>query len=163
MQPNSTTRWRKDLGEHPLEIVVVFDGSSDCTVEEVRKFTEAGLRLIEITEYNGKNFAMNIALKSIDCDVVVFSDANSELQSKALCYLMRQQTGETGRARVLDEFDSCKNVTELYRLLCQAGGPDKPVGISEMIPAPHHRDLGLAMRVHDLACNRPLVPSRCGR
>jgi cellulose synthase/poly-beta-1,6-N-acetylglucosamine synthase-like glycosyltransferase len=97
LQPNSTTRWRKDLGENPLEIVVVFDGSSDCTVEEVCKFTEAGLRLIEITEYNGKNFAMNIALKSIDYDVVVFSDANSELQSKALCYLMRQQTGAAGQ------------------------------------------------------------------
>jgi len=96
--------------------VVVFVGSSDCTVEEVRKFIEAGLRLIEITEYKGKNFVLNIALKNIDCDVMVFSDANSELQSKALCYLVRQQTGETGRARV-----------------------------------------------HDLACNRPLVPSRCGR
>ncbi len=94
-------------------------------------------------------YVLRASPKSIDCDVVVFSVANGELQSKALCYLMRQQTGETGRVRVLDEFNSCKNVTKLYRLLCQAGGPDKLVGISETIPKPHHRDLGLAMRVRD--------------
>ena len=33
-----------------------------------------------------------------------------------------RQMGEVGRARVLDKFDSRRNVTELYRLLCQVGG-----------------------------------------
>ena len=35
---------------------------------------------------------------------------------------LRRQMGEVGRARVLDQFDARRNVTELYRLLGQVGG-----------------------------------------
>lgn len=73
-----------DLGPHSLEVLVVSDGSRDDTVLEARKFADRGVRTIEITEHVGKANAMNHVLPEISTDVVVFSDANSQISEHAL-------------------------------------------------------------------------------
>ena len=78
-----------DTGVHKLEIVVVSDGSTDGTVEEVRRYSGSGVRLIEIKEHKGKIFALNKAISAISSDISVFSDANSAFRHDALTQLLR--------------------------------------------------------------------------
>jgi cellulose synthase/poly-beta-1,6-N-acetylglucosamine synthase-like glycosyltransferase len=78
-----------DLGPHTLEILVVSDGSRDDTALEARKFVDRGVRTIEIRDHVGKANAMNRALTEISTDVVVFSDADSAIDQRALVNLLR--------------------------------------------------------------------------
>lgn len=78
-----------DMGCHQLEVVVVSDGSSDSTADEVRGFSGRGVRLVEIKEHHGKIAAMNQALAELGGDVVVFSDANSMFRRDALVHLLK--------------------------------------------------------------------------
>lgn len=81
-----------DLGPHTLEFLVVSDGSQDDTVVEVRKFTDRGVRAIEIAEHVGKANALNRALAEISTDVVVFSDANSVISENAVPEMLKHFT-----------------------------------------------------------------------
>lgn len=78
-----------DLGPHTLKVLVVSDGSQDDTVLEARKFTDRGVRTIEIRDHVGKANAMNRALTEISSDIVVFSDADSVIDGRALVNLLR--------------------------------------------------------------------------
>ena len=55
------------------EIIVVNDGSTDRTAEQVRDF---GVTLIDLPANQGKGGAMNAALPYINSDIVVFLDAD---------------------------------------------------------------------------------------
>ena len=55
------------------EIIIVNDGSTDRTAEQVR---EMGITLIDLPTNQGKGGAMNAALPYVNCDLVVFLDAD---------------------------------------------------------------------------------------
>ncbi len=78
----------QDVGSHCLRVVVASDGSVDRTADIVRSFSDPRVCLVDVREHVGKIPAMNRALEQIDCDVVVFSDANSELVPGALNALL---------------------------------------------------------------------------
>ncbi|MCO4754944.1 MAG: glycosyltransferase family 2 protein [Bacteriovoracaceae bacterium] len=74
----------KDL----IDIVVVSDGSDDKTDEIVRSFGEQAT-LIRVEGRVGKTEARNIALKQIDSEIVVFSDATTMYNTDAIKKLVR--------------------------------------------------------------------------
>lgn len=70
-----------------LEVVVVSDGSSDCTDEIVRAVNDPRVRLIRMKQRGGKTNGQNEGVKHCRGEVVVFSDATAIYHSKALLYL----------------------------------------------------------------------------
>jgi cellulose synthase/poly-beta-1,6-N-acetylglucosamine synthase-like glycosyltransferase len=66
------------------EIVVASDGSTDATAEIVRSFANRGVRLIEIPERRGKQFAQLQARDDSRGEILVFTDAGVELDADAL-------------------------------------------------------------------------------
>lgn len=71
-----------DSGNHHYKVVVVTDGSSDSTPEVVKKYPD--VTLFHEPERKGKINAVERALKHIDADIVIFSDANTELNKEAV-------------------------------------------------------------------------------
>lgn len=65
-----------------LKIIVISDCSTDSTNEIVKSFQE--VELLELSERKGKNGGLNEALKKVDSDIVVFSDANSLYKKNAI-------------------------------------------------------------------------------
>ncbi len=78
-----------DYPRELLEIVVVADGSSDGTCDEVRRFADRGVRLAHQPERRGKNHAMSRAVPTARGEILVFSDANAFFEPKALRMLVR--------------------------------------------------------------------------
>ncbi|MEL6431292.1 MAG: glycosyltransferase, partial [Planctomycetota bacterium] len=74
----------------PLEIVLASDGSTDATAERIR--TEAAdsddVRCVVLDEHGGKHVALNAAVAAARGDVLVFSDADAELDPRAVARLV---------------------------------------------------------------------------
>jgi cellulose synthase/poly-beta-1,6-N-acetylglucosamine synthase-like glycosyltransferase len=76
--------------EYPREkvqIIVVSDGSEDGTNDIVRQFEDRGVELVAIDTRMGKTNAQNIAVHYARNPVLIFSDATTLYDSKALRYL----------------------------------------------------------------------------
>jgi cellulose synthase/poly-beta-1,6-N-acetylglucosamine synthase-like glycosyltransferase len=71
-----------------LEIVVASDGSVDDTNAIVKRFAPR-VRLVEFSPRRGKIAAITAAMRSISSEIVVFSDANTFLEPRALRALVR--------------------------------------------------------------------------
>jgi cellulose synthase/poly-beta-1,6-N-acetylglucosamine synthase-like glycosyltransferase len=85
-----TIRNKLDL-DYPgdkLDIVVVSDGSTDRTDAIVDSFTDRKVRLLRQEPRSGKTSALNMAIRQIDSEIVVFSDANSLYEVSALRQLV---------------------------------------------------------------------------
>jgi len=78
-----------DVGNHQFEIVIVSDGSTDDTVKEAKKFAGKSMKLIEIKEHKGKISALNYAVKKLNSDIIVFSDANSMYKNDTIKQLVK--------------------------------------------------------------------------
>lgn len=72
-----------------LEIVVASDGSTDGTNAIIKRFEPQGIRLIVMRENIGKSAMLSRTVPLLRGDVVVFSDASSELEPEALRRLVR--------------------------------------------------------------------------
>ncbi len=71
-----------------LETVVISDGSDDGTERIVRGYADRGVRWIGC-ERQGKERAQMTAIRSIDAEILVFSDASSLLEKDSLIELIR--------------------------------------------------------------------------
>jgi cellulose synthase/poly-beta-1,6-N-acetylglucosamine synthase-like glycosyltransferase len=71
------------------EILVVSDCSTDATVELARRFTERGVRVLELSTNVGKAAAMSRACAAATCDILVFGDVRQRWANNALDKLLR--------------------------------------------------------------------------
>lgn len=95
-----------DYPSDRLEIVVVSDGSDDETVNIVAGYADRGVRLYHRPQRQGKAAAINRVMPLVSGDIVVFSDANTMLNSGGLRALVRNFADPTvgavaGEKRVL--------------------------------------------------------------
>lgn len=73
--------------KNKVEIIVISDESNDGTDEIVRKYISHGVKLIRQVPRQGKTSGLNLAMNEASGDIIVFSDANSMYDKKALKYL----------------------------------------------------------------------------
>lgn len=71
-----------------LDIVVISDGSTDNSVEICKKFSNR-IRLFYSDDNRGKNESINSVMPFIDSEIVVFTDANTFYDKKAVKNLVR--------------------------------------------------------------------------
>ncbi len=78
-----------DYPAHRREIVVVSDGSTDATDRIALSFERERVRLVRVEGRTGKTHAQNVALKSVQGEIVLFSDATTRYERLALRKLIR--------------------------------------------------------------------------
>ncbi len=71
-----------------LQLLFITDGSSDETPAIVSRYQEQ-IRLLHTPERRGKIHAIHRAMKEVDTDIVVFTDANTMLNREALLLIAR--------------------------------------------------------------------------
>ncbi len=94
-----------DYRKNNYRILIISDTSSDATSEITREYVikfPGRVELFEVFDGLGKTNAVNKALARIDCDILVFSDANVYLKSDALlqiekCYRDPKVGGVAGQ------------------------------------------------------------------
>ena len=78
--------------DYPVEklfVVVVSDGSDDGSDDIAREFIGLQVRLVRQEGRLGKTMGLNLALKDLDTDIVVFSDANAMYERQAIRNLVK--------------------------------------------------------------------------
>lgn len=78
-----------DYPRDQLDIIVVSDGSTDRTDAIVEECSHRGVRLVRCPARMGKSHALNYVMPMVRSDLVVFSDANSLYDSKAVREIVR--------------------------------------------------------------------------
>jgi len=82
IRPKVENSFSLDYPKEKLQILWVTDGSDDKSNEVLK--TYQGLKIIHENERRGKIHAMNRAIKLVDTPVVVFTDANTMLNSQSI-------------------------------------------------------------------------------
>lgn len=77
-----------DYPKEKLEIIVISDESTDQTDKIVKRFGEQRVRLLRQTPRAGKTSALNMAVPLANGEILIFSDANSIYDSKALKHIV---------------------------------------------------------------------------
>ena len=72
-----------------LEILVGSDGSTDRTNEIAKAVQDSRVRLIELGGHSGKSGVLNQLAKQTSADILIFTDANVEIEACALRLLIR--------------------------------------------------------------------------
>ena len=71
-----------------LQIIVVSDGSDDGTDDIVRPYAAQGVLLLRREPRRGKASALNAAMRAVEGEIIVFSDANARFASDAIARLV---------------------------------------------------------------------------
>lgn len=72
-----------------IEIVVVSDGSNDRTPELVKGYADRGVVSMHEPARRGKTAALNRGVAAANGEIVVFSDANNDFNSRAITELVK--------------------------------------------------------------------------
>jgi cellulose synthase/poly-beta-1,6-N-acetylglucosamine synthase-like glycosyltransferase len=70
---------RMDYPAEKMEIVIASDGSSDATAHIVRRYSRMGVRLLNYRQRRGKAAVLNSAFGEVKGDIVLLSDANTNI------------------------------------------------------------------------------------
>jgi cellulose synthase/poly-beta-1,6-N-acetylglucosamine synthase-like glycosyltransferase len=101
-----------------LEIVIGLDGCDDGTAKIARRFTDPRIRLLEFDERRGKASVLNAAMNEIQGEIVMMSDANTEIDAAAARRLVRwfqePRIGAVVGRLILTDPRSGRNVDGLY-------------------------------------------------
>ncbi len=76
-----------------LEVIFITDGSTDRTPDILKEYPQ--IKLLHQTERKGKVAAMHRAMAYIKTEVIIFTDANTELNKDALCKISRHYADES--------------------------------------------------------------------
>jgi cellulose synthase/poly-beta-1,6-N-acetylglucosamine synthase-like glycosyltransferase len=87
---------RLDYPREKLSVVVFSDASSDRTDEIVRSYSDAGIRLERIEGRVGKTECQNRVVETVDSEIIVFSDADSMYEPKAIRELLSKFAPDVG-------------------------------------------------------------------
>ena len=79
-----------ELGGFDVQVIVVSDGSTDRTVEQVNSVSDERVHLVELEGRSGKALALNRILPLATNEIVIFTDANSLVAPGALEALTEQ-------------------------------------------------------------------------
>lgn len=95
-----------DYPKDKLKVIFITDGSTDGTPEKLREFAEKGVQVLHEDKRGGKSAAENRAMKYVKSPIVIFSDANTILASKAVREIVKHyadpQVGAvSGEKRIL--------------------------------------------------------------
>lgn len=95
-----------DYPENKLEIFFVTDGSTDRTPEIIKEYP--AIQLFHSFERKGKIHAVNRVMKSVKTPIVIFCDANTDLNREAIKYIVRHYQdptigGVAGEKRILSK------------------------------------------------------------
>lgn len=95
-----------DYPKEKLKILFVTDGSTDRTPEIVKQFP--GIKLFHEPGRNGKIHAVNRVMKFVETPIVIFTDANTLLNNKAVKNIVRHYQlenvgGVAGEKRILSK------------------------------------------------------------
>lgn len=96
-----------DYPRHRLRIVVASDGSSDDTVDRVKRMGLANVRAIDFEQRRGKAGTLVQAIRQVDSEVVLFTDATTVFEVDAIRNLARHFVDPeiglaTGKAVIVD-------------------------------------------------------------
>lgn len=83
-----------DYPRESVEILVGSDGSSDCTEEIVRRFSDAGVGLVSFPQQHGKSAMQNSLVALANGEILVFTDADCLLPPAALSRLVENFADE---------------------------------------------------------------------
>ncbi len=107
-----------DYPPSKLEIVIGLDGCSDNTAAIVRRYEDRGVRVLDYPERRGKATVLNEAMAEVTSPIVLLSDANTEIDSRALRSLVRwfrdAKVGVVCGHVILRDHLSGRNVDSLY-------------------------------------------------
>ena len=105
-----------DYPSDKLQVVIVTDGSTDATPAIVRQYSE--VKLLHQPERRGKIAAVHRTMKEVNTPIVIFTDANTYLNPKAISNIVRhyrnpQIGGVAGEKRIhVAEKDSASGAGE---------------------------------------------------
>ncbi len=114
---------RVNYPSEKIEAIIVNDGSTDSTLEEIRQFVASneGLKIsvFDSQTHSGKTVGLNHALKDVSAEIIVVSDADcfwsSDILLKALPYLSDPTISAiTARELLLNPQDSWVTRSEQF-------------------------------------------------
>src|SRR5437870_2928908 len=107
-----------DYPPQKLEIVVASDGSSDNTAKIVDSFADRGIRLLDYRQRRGKMAVLNAAVPELKGEILLLSDANTDIDAAAPKKLARwfqdPALGVVCGRLILVGRETGKNVDNLY-------------------------------------------------
>lgn len=84
-----------DYPKEKLEIVIVSDASSDKTEEISKAYESAGVITLRVEGRIGKSSCLNKVVPIASGEIIVFSDANSLFDEKAICEIVQNFADST--------------------------------------------------------------------